>query len=65
MKRGAVTTERATFVGAWVPNDLLPFIDEAVRRRDSDRSKFIRAALRNELERCLPAKLIKEKLAAA
>jgi metal-responsive CopG/Arc/MetJ family transcriptional regulator len=65
MKRGAITTTRSTFVGAWVPNDLLPYIDEAVRRLDSDRSKFIRTALRNELERALPPKRRSQKLEAA
>lgn len=33
----------------WVPESVLPLIDAEVLRRDSDRSKFIREAIREKL----------------
>jgi len=35
----------------WVSETLLPRLDEAVKREDSDRSKFIRNAIREKLSR--------------
>jgi metal-responsive CopG/Arc/MetJ family transcriptional regulator len=35
----------------WVSETLLPHLDEAVKREDSDRSKFIRNAIREKLSR--------------
>lgn len=34
----------------WAPRDFLASLDEAVRLEDSDRSKFIRRALRERLK---------------
>ena len=51
MKRGSVTKEEAQLVTLWVPKTLVPALDEGVRIEDSDRSKFIRAAIREKLQR--------------
>ena len=54
MKRGAVTKTRAEFLGLWVPKDLVRLIDRGVQITDSDRSKFVRAAIREKLGRPIP-----------
>ena len=51
MKRGAVRREDAEFVATWIPKDLVMQIDLAVQTLDLDRSKFLRAACREKLER--------------
>ncbi|HEU6447793.1 MAG TPA: ribbon-helix-helix protein, CopG family [Verrucomicrobiae bacterium] len=35
----------------WVSEELLPLLDKGVRKDDSDRSKFIRKAIREKLTR--------------
>jgi metal-responsive CopG/Arc/MetJ family transcriptional regulator len=57
MKRGAVNKTESRLVNVWVPREMLPLIDLAVRTEDSDRSKFIRRAIRDKLFRlgiCAP-----------
>lgn len=49
MKRGSVTKKQSELVALWIPRPLLKSIDEAVEKEDSDRSKFIRRALRNKV----------------
>ena len=49
MIRGAVKKEKARLLNVWVPLDLFPYIDEGVRLEDSDRSKFVRGAIRQKL----------------
>lgn len=39
------------FVGVWIPKALVDLLDRAVRRTDSDRSKILRAAVREKLGR--------------
>lgn len=51
LKRGAVKKSDSTFIGGWVPDRLLVQVDQAIQQQDLDRSKFIRAALREKLER--------------
>lgn len=51
MKRGSITKDEAQLVTLWVPKTLVPALDQGVRALDSDRSKFIRAAIREKLER--------------
>lgn len=51
MKRGAVRKQDSRLVTVWVPERLVPFIDKGVAKEDSDRSKFIRNAIREKLER--------------
>jgi metal-responsive CopG/Arc/MetJ family transcriptional regulator len=48
MKRGAVKKSECKLVNVWVPQALLTTLDRAVTLTDSDRSKFIRAAIREK-----------------
>ncbi len=50
-KRGAVQKRGATFVAAWIPDEVVDAMDQAVKQQDTDRSKLIRKALRNYLSR--------------
>ena len=38
-----------TFVGIWLPSDLAKRLNEAVKESDSDKSKYIRNALRERI----------------
>ena len=49
MKRGSVTKKQSELVALWIPRPLLKAIDEAVESEDTDRSKFIRRALRKKV----------------
>jgi hypothetical protein len=49
VNRGIVTKRQAKMITLWVPIDLLPRLEQAVQIQDSDRSKFIRNAIRNQL----------------
>lgn len=51
MKRGAVKIRKAELVALWIPKNLASAMDVGVLRTDSDRSKFIRNALREKLDR--------------
>ena len=51
MQRGAVSTANAEILAAWIPKDLAKQLDAAVRALDTDRSKFLRAAVREHLTR--------------
>ncbi len=53
MKRGAINTAQAEFIGLWIPKEMVRMIDRGVRLNDSDRSKFVRAAIREKLQRPL------------
>ena len=53
LKRGAVQKDTSSFIGGWVPDPLLEYVDQAIQIQDSDRSKFIRAALREKISRDL------------
>lgn len=50
MKRGAVRTKSSELVALWVPRTLVSGLDLAVRAEDSDRSKFIRNAIRERIK---------------
>ncbi len=50
MKRGIKKTE-CVLINVWVPKVLVPTIDEAVVMEDSDRSKFIRNAVREKIRK--------------
>jgi metal-responsive CopG/Arc/MetJ family transcriptional regulator len=54
MKRGAVSKSQCKLVGIWFPLELLPVIDDAVQREDTDRSKFVRNAVREKLANRTP-----------
>ena len=51
MKRDAKKKRDSRQVLVWFPKVILPFIEQAVERLDTDRSKFIRAAVREKLAR--------------
>ncbi len=51
IRRGAISKATSQLVGLWVPKALADLIDEAATDLDIDRSKFIRAAIR---EKALP-----------
>jgi len=51
MKRGLVQTSNSRLVSLWIPTQLKEALDKAVLREDSDRSKFLRNALRDRLEK--------------
>ncbi|HBR94323.1 MAG TPA: hypothetical protein DEA90_09190 [Opitutae bacterium] len=48
-QRGAVHKDKAKAILVHFPIEMMPFIDEAVKRHDLDRSKFIRIAVREKL----------------
>jgi metal-responsive CopG/Arc/MetJ family transcriptional regulator len=48
-RRGAIKTDQSTLVALWVPRPLLAAIDVEVEAQDSDRSKWIRRAIRARL----------------
>lgn len=50
-RRGAVSKTRSVLVGAWIPDPIVAQLDAAVRAHDTDRSKVMRAALRDYLDR--------------
>jgi len=50
MKR-AVKKPGGKLLTVWVSKSLLPSLDEGVKKEDSDRSKFIRNAIREKLAR--------------
>ena len=51
MKRGSGKKSKGRLLAVWVPKKLLPSLDRGARRDDSDRSKFIRNAIREKLAR--------------
>lgn len=51
MRRGLVTKKKSKLLTIWVPESLVPLIDRGVALTDSDRSKFVRNALRDKLRR--------------
>jgi metal-responsive CopG/Arc/MetJ family transcriptional regulator len=51
MKRGTVTKNNARLINLYVPEELIAGLDEAIRHADTDRSKYIRAAVREKIAR--------------
>jgi len=51
MKRGSGKKPKGKLLAVWVPVKLLPSLDQGARKEDSDRSKFIRKAIREKLAR--------------
>jgi metal-responsive CopG/Arc/MetJ family transcriptional regulator len=50
MKRGSVKKKDSELVALWIPRPVVEAIDRAVITEDSDRSKFIRRAVRNRIQ---------------
>jgi metal-responsive CopG/Arc/MetJ family transcriptional regulator len=51
MKRGSGKKPKGRLLAVWVPKGLLPRLDRGARKEDSDRSKFVRNAIREKLVR--------------
>jgi metal-responsive CopG/Arc/MetJ family transcriptional regulator len=51
MRRGAVRKKGSTLVTVWFPTHVAEAVQEAIVRTDSDRSKYIRSAVREKLLR--------------
>ena len=49
--RGAITKTRSQLIAVWIPNEMASAIDSAVQRLDTDRSKFVREAIREHTRR--------------
>lgn len=64
MNRGAVKKDESKLLTVWVPQELFPLLDQGVAIEDSDRSKFVRNAIREKLARAGVVEVIKDKEAA-
>lgn len=53
MNIGRIKKAESRLINLWVPIELFPCLDRAVRRVDTDRSKFIRNAIREKIDRTL------------
>lgn len=51
MARGTVKSEAAKLIGVWVPKELVDAMEEVIRLEDSDRSKFVRNAIRHRINK--------------
>ena len=51
MKRGSGKKPKGKLLAVWVPGKLMPRLDQGARKEDSDRSKFVRNAIREKLAR--------------
>jgi metal-responsive CopG/Arc/MetJ family transcriptional regulator len=51
VNRGSVKKDESKMLTVWVPKELFPLLDLGVRCEDSDRSKFVRNAIREKLSR--------------
>ena len=51
MKRGAGKKPKGKSLSVWVPEWLMPRLDQGAKKEDSDRSQFIRDAIREKLAR--------------
>ena len=51
MKRGSGKKPKGKLLSVWVPEKLMPGLDQGAKKEDSDRSKFIRNAIREKLAR--------------
>jgi metal-responsive CopG/Arc/MetJ family transcriptional regulator len=51
MKRGSGKKPKGRALAVWVPGILMPPLDAGARKEDSDRSQFVRNAIREKLAR--------------
>jgi len=51
MKHGSGKKPKGKLLAVWVPGRLVPCLDQGARKEDSDRSKFVRNAIREKLTR--------------
>lgn len=54
-RRGAITQRASQLIAVWVPDEMVTQLDSAVVRFDTDRSKFVREAIREHTRRKLIA----------
>lgn len=52
-RRGAVRKETARLIAVWVPKEMDAALNTAVQQLDTDRSKFVREAIREHTRRKL------------
>jgi metal-responsive CopG/Arc/MetJ family transcriptional regulator len=50
-KRGTLRKDDSTFIGAWIPCELMDRIDTFVANEDLDRSKMLRRAIEEKLSK--------------
>ena len=50
-RRGAVQKKRSRLIGFWMPTSWEEPVSLGIRAEDNDKSKFIRRAIREKLER--------------
>ena len=50
-KRTTTSKRQGEFLGVWIPVELLDVLNAAVKDLDTDRSKFVRQAVREKIER--------------
>ena len=51
MKHGSGKKPKGKLLAVWVSGKLMPRLDQGARKEDSDRSKFVRNAIREKLAR--------------
>ena len=51
MNRGRVIKDSSRLITLWIPTSDIPLIDAAADMHDLDRSKFIRRAIREKMDR--------------
>jgi len=51
MRRGSGIKAKGKLLAVWVPGKLMPRLDRGARKEASDRSKFVRKAIREKLAR--------------
>lgn len=50
MKRGGVKKSHSKLINLWIPETVIAVMDSAVQTLDTDRSKFIRQAIREKIQ---------------
>lgn len=50
-QRGAVRKASSQLIAVWVPHQMVAVLDRAVTELDTDRSKFVREAIREHARR--------------
>ncbi len=50
-RRGAVSQRESQLIAVWVPEEMFALLEKAVINLDTDRSKFVREAIREHTRR--------------
>ena len=51
MVRGSVKNQSSKLIGVWVPVELVDAMEAVIKLEDSDRSKFVRNAIRHRISK--------------